>query len=376
MANNSSSDPWVGFSLSDFFLTTSLGAKDQSMFNTYYGINHRQTPLAVPMNKDVYGLTFFTRPQLNFSADNLRRFRKFYPLLGGSDVSIQRYIRCMLDPRLQYGYADFDRISCPLVDTNMAFIPVLTNQLETVTGWPETSVPMFTSKTGNRKEEFSMVDGIMDNFSSYDLHATFRNSRGDVINNMFHYWTWYSGCVFDGVLLPYSDMLISNEIDYNTRIYRIILDSSKRYVQKLMCSGASIVGADVMASAGDYTKDKPYSDANESISMNFRSTGFFVNDPIIIRWFNECVQIFHPLMRDDKRTTSMVKIPINMLDYFNSRGYPYINPTTYELEWWLEANLVQEKLGFLNSIRNTLGTYVLSPVDAINTQSASTTITK
>ena len=131
-----------------------------------------------------------------------------------------------------------------------------------------------------------------------------------------------------------------------------------------------------MASAGDYTKDKPYSDANESISMNFRSTGFFVNDPIIIRWFNECVQIFHPLMRDDKRTTSMVKIPINMLDYFNSRGYPYINPTTYELEWWLEANLVQEKLGFLNSIRNTLGTYVLSPVDAINTQSASTTITK
>ncbi len=46
-------------------------SEGNEMTKNVYGINHRQTPLAIPQNKDHYGLTFFTRPQLNFRAANL-----------------------------------------------------------------------------------------------------------------------------------------------------------------------------------------------------------------------------------------------------------------------------------------------------------------
>jgi hypothetical protein len=59
-------------------------------------------PLALQLNKDCYGITFFTKPQLNLRDDNCRRDRKFSRLLTMNDKSIQRIVRCTLDPRLLF----------------------------------------------------------------------------------------------------------------------------------------------------------------------------------------------------------------------------------------------------------------------------------
>ena len=53
-----------------------------------WGINHRMIPLALQLNKDCYGITFFTKPQLNLRDDNCRRDRKFSRLLTMNDKSI------------------------------------------------------------------------------------------------------------------------------------------------------------------------------------------------------------------------------------------------------------------------------------------------
>ena len=74
------------------------------MTNNVYGINHRQMPLPIPINKDQYGLTFFTRPQLNMRRENLKNLRIMHPLLTTQSTSYQRLIRCTLDPRLMVGY--------------------------------------------------------------------------------------------------------------------------------------------------------------------------------------------------------------------------------------------------------------------------------
>ena len=37
-------------------------------------------------------------------------------------------------------------------------------------------------------------------------------------------------------------------------------------------------------------------------------------------------------------SSNMVKIPISLIDKFNFRGYPRINPDTSELEWWVNKN--------------------------------------
>ncbi len=66
----------------------------QPVTNSTFGINYMQTPLPVPMNKDHYGLTFFTRPQLNLQTKNLLRLREMIPLLTTDELSVFRAIRC------------------------------------------------------------------------------------------------------------------------------------------------------------------------------------------------------------------------------------------------------------------------------------------
>ena len=53
----------------DVYSKTSIGSIDSAISKSFYGINHRQTPSAIQINKDYYGLTFFTRPELNLTLD-------------------------------------------------------------------------------------------------------------------------------------------------------------------------------------------------------------------------------------------------------------------------------------------------------------------
>ena len=58
-------------------------------------------------------------------------------------------------------------------------------------------------------------------------------------------------------------------------------------------------------------------------------------DDILVKEFNEVVAIFNPDMEDDKRDSQMMPIPWSMIQALNHRGYPYINPKTSELEWYI-----------------------------------------
>lgn len=337
--------------------------------NTAYGINHRQTPLPIPINKDHYGLTFFTRPQLNFQGANLRHSRLFHPLLTTVELSWQRFIRCTLDPRLAAGYKSDDGplekgtggapISTALVDPEMAFIPILTNSLNTISGWKDIVVPTFTSKAGQYREEYSMVDGVTVDYTAYDLTANFRNMRGDPITSLFYFWSHYMSLVFEGVLVPYPDFIVANELDYCTRIYRLILDPTKTKVQRIAACGAAFPTAVPMGGIFDYSRDKPYNDVNSEISVPFRAMGFICQDDVLIRQFNKTVAYFQPGMRGSGQDpfdpyqkpdmAKMIKVPNALLSIFNNRGYPRIDPETYELEWYVKTADYMAKLNAFNN---------------------------
>ena len=314
--------------------------------NFAYGLNHRQQAPAIPMNKDNYGLTFFTRPQLNMTSPNLRSDRIMVPLLTTTDKSWHRAVRCLLDPRLYYapGEESGGAIKCPLVDPMQAFIPLLTNALKSISGWPDTEVPTWTSPAGIYKEEWSIADGNSKHYGAFDLTATFRNFRGDAISKMFHYWCHYQSLVFEGRLSPYADMIAGNEIDYQTRIYRIILDPSMSKVQNIAACGAAFPVASPMGAKFDFSSEKPYNDANSDIQIPFRCMGFIADDDILIRTFNTTVGIFNPDMYGEALGGAMVKLPLTEIEMFNFRGYPYINPDTFEMEWYVPAELYQAKM--------------------------------
>lgn len=334
-------------SLDDYFASTLISSIDSALGNNIYGINHRQIPNAALTNKDRYGLTFFTRPQLNLTTPNIRAKRQFYGLLTNNALSTQAAIRNLLDPRIYWlSGPDFESPpKCPLINPELAFIPLLTNNLESISGWPDMQAPLFTSDKGLYGESMSIVDGPVIDYSTFTISASFKNIKGDPISYLFYIWLLYMQSVFEGILVPYPDFISENEIDYNTRIYRIVLDQSNRYVTKIAATGASIPVSISLGSYFDYNNKDVYNQQNKEINIQFNCNGVTYLDDILIKEFNDTVAIFNPDMDDGNRLHTMYKLDYSILQYFNFTGYPHINVDTYELEWWVASkDLAIQKL--------------------------------
>ena len=354
-----------------------VGSIDKAIGNNMYGINFRQTGNAVPRSKDVYGFTFFTRPQLNLSRTNITNYRGFYSLLTSNHLSYQRFTRLSLDPRL----AIMDgTLTCPFVDNENPFLSILTNNIVSVSGWPDLAVPTYTSETGMYGEEYSFVDGVVNHYESFDLDITFRNTKGNPLIYLFYIWIKYESLVFEGILNPYIDMITENEIDYNTRIYRIVLDQQKRYVTYIAATGASFPINVPTGNLFDYNIDTPYNTKNSEINIRFRCLGFTAFEDILKLEFNKTLAIFNGEMEkiliydmndsipDKKKERSdgtvayridgcsYVKLPhylsmviddsifSNSFFNVNYRAYPYINLITNELEWWVKDSIFESKV--------------------------------
>lgn len=350
---STTSTPIVPYSLDDYFQSMPIGSVERAIGNNLYGINHRQVHTVVPMNKDTYGLTFFVRPQLNMQGDNLRNVRILYPLLTQSENSIQRFARCTLDPRIPVGAGGGGAITCPFVDPKQAFIPILTNNLSSVSGWPDVTAPTFTSHEGLYQEAYSQVDGITRNYSAYTIDATFRNTRGDPILYLFYIWLHYQSLVFEGLLVPYPDYIFDNRIDYMTRIYRLVLDPTKRFVRKIAATGVCFPTNVPIGQFFDYSNQQPFNDQSKDITIRFQCLGAQYLDDILIYEFNKTVQIFNPSMAPKSLNGAMIRINASLLNFFNNRGYPRINPDNYELEWYVEKGYYAKRVKAIAAVGNT-----------------------
>lgn len=334
--------------LDEFYETQSIGSIGKAIGNNLRGFNHLQTPSALPSNQDTFGFTFFTRPQLNLRSVNIRNVRKFYDLLTQRDASIQRFVRCTLDPRLEYGTNsskdDQNPVTSPLVDNKQAFIPLLTNSVKSISGWPELELPTFTSKEGVYKEQYIQADGINEIYNTFNLSVSFNNTKGDPIIYLFYIWTKYISYVFEGKLVPYPDFIIGNLLDYCTRIYRIVLDRTKKYVTKVLSCGIAFPVRVPLGQSFDYRDNQPYNDQNKEVTIEFKCVGCEYYDPIIPLEFNRTVEIFNPSMKcgfdgsGDPKDAGMVKVPFTIKHMFNFKGYPRINLDTNELEWYVDKN--------------------------------------
>lgn len=328
---------------------TSVGSIQTAIGDNIYGINHRQTPGSIGINRDYYGLTFLTRPRMNLSSENLRTIRQFGPLLSTVPNSYQRIVRCLLDPTL----AQSQGISSDFVDPQQAFIPLLTNTLLSCTGWPDVEVQSFAAHEGVAKETYGFVDSVVEQYGTYDITATFRNIPGDPILLMMMTWLWYSSLVYRGMIIPYPDALIANEIDYNTRIYRLVLDPSRRFVTKIAATGASYPTNAPYGAAINHDADHPINQNNAQISITFHSYGVMYMDDILVDEFNRTSGLFNDGMLaqnfqgkpPNQTNPYYTKVPLAALPIFNNRGYPRINPLTYELEWWVDTQEYNNRLG-------------------------------
>lgn len=320
---------------------TGYGSLSTAATKAFYGINHRGFGNPIPMNKDQFGLTFFTKPKLNLSYDNISRIRTMSMMLSDKSTSIARAVRAWLDPvgaREDGGVA-----GSPLVDNSSPWITILTNNLMSISGWPDPVIDTYTSKSGLRKEEWSMVDGTYRILNSYTVTATFKNIQGDPISMLFHIWCMYMSLVYDGTLSPRLEEIFENRIDYQSRIYRLTLDSSRTYVEKIGACGVAFPEATTLGAHFNYSSDTPYNVDNDQISIPFRCTGADYLDPITVKEFNEISYTFNPALA--RPGAPFKKLAAAEKPAFNTDGYPIINEDTNELEIWVPNDLYTQVLG-------------------------------
>ena len=305
-------------------------------------------------------MAFFTRPQLNLQDENIRNFPLLLPFLTKDPTSYQLAIRNLLDPRVGRGWGGYTARTSDLIDQEQAFIPILTNHLISLSGFRDIEVPSFSAPEGVYKEGYSMPDGLVTNYTTYDITATFRNSIGDPITMLFFLWAHYMGGVVKGTLMPYPDFLIQNIRDYDTAIYRLVLDRTKTKVQRIARTIAFPLNVPI-GGMFDFSIDKPYNDANSEIAIQFRCHGAEYNDDRLVFEFNKVSGIFNAAMKVEPdletgklNSDEMVKIDYALLQMMNYRGYPYINPCTYELDWYVQRDVYEAKVARMMQVTQSL----------------------
>lgn len=335
-----------------------MGSKAKIIANNLRGIHigSAGTPQIAP-NLDRQGYVFFTRPQLNLSFRNCLRVRQMYNLLSKDPNSMQTYIRNTLDPKLHITEEDISRST--LVDHELPFIPILTNSIMSMSGWPDQVVPTFSSTEGMRKEVHTMVDGVMDYFQEFDIDVEFANIQDEPILQMFYIWEKYMTLVFEGVLNPYMEYIREKELDYNTRIYRIVTDKTDTYVSKMAATGASIPISLPNGKFADYQDNDIFSTSSKTLNIRFRCNGAIYHDDILMQEFNETIAIFNKSVAsildgggNPATDSRFFKVPSEFRHLFTHMAFPYINLDNLELCWLVNKSNpgLKDKIDAMNAI--------------------------
>lgn len=309
-----------------------LGSKSSyasPITRSLFGLDNLNQPGQVPMFKDGHGYVFVTRPCLNLSEENIKFDRRLATLLTNEPNSINQYIRCMLDPKLQRFYG----VKCPLVDEFQPFIPLFTNTVESLSGFRDIAPNLYSSPDGLYRESMSWIDGPSVDYSTYDIQFGLRNVIGNLATKLSAIWVHYQSFVFDDTIVPYPEFWLEYERDFDSRIWKINTDSTKSYVTQISSTIGMPINSPVGAS-GNYERAEPFNRANDQVSLSFRAHGYETFDNILVEEFNDTVSFRNMFMSDNYREAHMYLVPVEYHGLFKNLMYPRINPDTYALEWW------------------------------------------
>lgn len=327
--------------------STLTGDPDSSLFNMFYGPNHFGSNDLVPINQDTFAYIFFTKPNLNLSKANIGHVRKLQYLLNQGPNTIANAVKCSLSTKFGWNEAR-DGSRSDAINDDYPFIPFLSSSIESVSGFPDEAMEFFQSEEGMAKQVYGYADGRPENFGTFQLQFVFNSKIGDPHKLYLGTLHQYMGLVGTGEISPKAESENEFETDYFTNVYIIITDRNKQYVQKLACLGGGGLWEGV-PSGQDFNIDKATDLQLEGRQINapMLCFGFRYNDPIIIENFNYLVRAFKKPMGDVQmgtpENTGMVQIPHRQLSLFGNRGYPFINPDTSELEWWIESSIYEDR---------------------------------
>jgi hypothetical protein len=313
--------------------------QDEMMAAAAWGMNIRGRNAPLPLNTENYGYTFFTKPLFNLSYNNCMVNRKLSMLLREDTGSLERMVRCYLDP--WSGQTNENPIQSRMVDPLSPFIPLLSNNLISLTGWPDWRINMTTTTPGVYRDQMAYVDDVPYQFETFTLQGVYRNIEGDPVTLIHLMWELAAALGKEGRTMPYPDLVIKNERDYDSRIYRLVMDQTRTFVTRIFACGAMTPENAPTGEIANFTGDGSESGSqviSSQLNFSYRCNGMDMYDHILIFEFNDLQQDFNPMMEDDVRENYMHLLFPWEKDYFNYKAYPRINPSNMELEWWVDKS--------------------------------------
>lgn len=320
-----------------------IASSDSALSSTLKGIDIFNNPTPAQQTHEQHGLVFFTRPMLNLSYHNTSVEPTLTPLMTKEKVSIGAYVRAMLDPLNNLKHPDFN---CPLVDRENAFIPLLSNTVETLSGWQDPMLQTWTSAAGVNRQAYTLADSTNDVFEPVDLSSTFRSVRGNILSYMFHVWQTYIARTLQGRIDSHPVFYQHNAVDYGTRIYSLVLDQTRTYVQEIACSGMSFPLTNPAGARANYNRSEVLNREVDTLNQTWRSMGLFYYHPGYMYDFNEISGALRPHFNDPNQRNKYYRI-LWPREYkmFTYQAFPRINPRTARLEWWISREKYKQIVG-------------------------------
>lgn len=309
-----------------------LGGDNSATYSIFSGYNSLNAMPLAPANTDNIGYTFFTRPRMNLSYDNVIKSRILTALADQSPNSTANAMRWMLTVS-GLGDEGGDNNKSLLFDDSNPFITLLSNTLISMPAFHDFTPDIYSSNEGFAKEQISFIDDKPFMYRMHSMTLNFMNLQGDPITTFFYIWTLYATCVAYGLMSPFPRYLVNSRIDYQTGIYRFTMDPTRRYVQNT----AKTIAYPNVAPIGSifaFDRASPMMGVSDQIGINFQCHGLEVNDPITIYEFNKEVIARNPMMAKNNREQFMVKLSEAEKPRFNYKAIPFILPDR-ELSWWI-----------------------------------------
>lgn len=285
-------------------------------------------PAMMPMSDNTIGLPFVTRPRLNLTDDNISRSEKLVSLYGVGQYSVGAYVRAMLDERWA---ASNNPIG---FDNNFPFITCLTEYIKTSTGFGDLQMRIETSEPGLRDQVYQRVASKLEENGQYTVNQTYFNPKPSLIQAIFQYWEDYISEVVSGDRQcgPRDRYLVGNRIDYDCRIYHLIMNKDSMFLEHIFATIQSIPNTYPSGSIAniDNTAASIRGEGQDEFSVQFSSVGMRMDEWGLIQAFNESMFLYNPRLMPDVRRTYFRELDVTEYAKYAYRAYPLLLPKVNE----------------------------------------------
>ncbi len=274
-----------------------------------------------------HGLTFITRPKCNLTSSNLKSDRIMSMLDSLDPMTVAFATRAFVDSKFISIYKPPGG-SGPFVDDNNPFIPLLSNRLVGLSGWPDPVLDVHNSNQGFFSESITYPNGWDQLTKNYDLTATFNDIQGSCILMIFLMWTRYLFLVTRGIMLAYMEDIEDRRMGFTSSIYRFILDPSKQFITKWAKATGCFPRSIPLGAYFNYDHNAAHVDTSMNMSIPFSVAGKIEYlDPIILHEFNTLVTRKNPRIDNFLVATQEERVVLNF------KCIPYVQMGTNKLAW-------------------------------------------